>query len=82
MIPVFTLEIVLIMDSEVVCLWYNYTIIHGQNPYHSYITSGYCTITCSCCYKSCLWTHFVCTCRSMQGENMSDIMDYVVEILI
>lgn len=36
MIPVFTLEIVLIMDSEVVCLWYNYTIIHGQNPYHNY----------------------------------------------
>lgn len=47
-----------------------------------YITSGYCTITCSGCYKTCLWTHFVCTCRSMQGENMSDIMDYVVEILI
>lgn len=36
MIPVFTLEIVLIMGSEVVCLWYNYTIIHGQNPYHNY----------------------------------------------
>lgn len=47
-----------------------------------YITCGYCTITCSGCYKSCLWTHFVCTCRSMQGENMSDIMDYVIEILI
>lgn len=47
-----------------------------------FITSGCCTITCSGCYKSCLWTHFVCTCRSMQGENMSDIMDYVVEILI
>lgn len=36
MIPVFTLEIVLIMGSEVVCLWYNHTIIHGQNPYHNY----------------------------------------------
>lgn len=36
MIPVFTLEIALIMGSEVVCLWYNYTIIHGQNPYHNY----------------------------------------------
>lgn len=36
MIPVFTLEIVLIMGSEVVCLWYNYTITHGQNPYHNY----------------------------------------------
>lgn len=48
----------------------------------SYITSGYCTITCSCCYKSCLWTHFVCICRSMQEEKMPDVMDYVVEILI